>query len=111
MTVVGSSVNESRAGGTTFNVAVRVTLLREAEIITEAVAATGVVSTVKVIEFSPAGTMMVAGTLATAGLLLERLTTRSTGSAGPFRVTVPVEGVPPVTVTSRFSPLTPCCRS
>jgi hypothetical protein len=58
------------------------------------------VFTVNVAVVDPAGTIALplGGTLATDGLLLERETTEPPLGAGPFRVTVPVEGFPPVTV-------------
>ena len=62
--------------------------------------ATGLVVTVKVALAAAAGTVTLPmpGTEATAGLLLERETTAPPAGAGPFRVTVPVAGVPPVTL-------------
>jgi hypothetical protein len=47
---------------------------------------------------APAGTVTLAGTAATPVLLLERETTAPPAGAGPLRVTVPVEDVPPVTL-------------
>ena len=67
---------------------------------TVVVVATALVVTVKVALVAPAGTftLPLLGE-ATAGLLLERETTAPPPpGAGPFRVTVPVEGVPPVTL-------------
>ena len=60
-------------------------------------ALTGVVLTVNVTEVEPAGTVTEAGTVALVELE-DRLTTVPPVPAAPFRVTVPVELVPPVTV-------------
>lgn len=60
-------------------------------------AATGLVVTVNVAEVACAGTVTLAGTLVAPGLLVERLTTAPLAGAGPVNVTVPVEGVPPIT--------------
>lgn len=46
----------------------------------------------------PAATVTVPGTLAVAGLLLASVITTPPVGAGPVRVTVPVDGVPPETV-------------
>jgi hypothetical protein len=75
--------------------------LYEAEIVTEVEkTTTKLVFTVNVAVVDPAGTVTVppGGTVATDGLLLERATTAPPLGAGPFRVTVPVDGLPPVTV-------------
>ena len=48
---------------------------------------------------APAGTVMLPATVATAPLLLDRVTCAPPAGAGPFSVTVPVgEDVPPVTL-------------
>src|SRR5437870_5964260 len=59
---------------------------------------TGVVFTVKVALVALPGTVTLAGTLATPGLLLDRLTTAPPLGAGALSVTVPVEELPPVTL-------------
>ena len=57
---------------------------------------TAVVLTVNVAEVAPAAIVTEAGTVALAKLDV-RLTTVPPGPAGPFRVAVPVEGLPPMT--------------
>src|SRR2546425_195378 len=59
---------------------------------------TALVLTVKVVLVAPAGTVTLEGTLAAAGLLLERATCAPPVGAGPLSVTVPVEEFPPVTL-------------
>jgi len=56
------------------------------------------VVTVKVAEVAPAGTITLDGTVATFDLLLESVTVVPFDGAGPLRVTVPVDGLPPTTV-------------
>ena len=67
------------------------------EIVTEVLVATGLVVTVKVAVVAFAATGTVAGTVA-AGLLLVRATTAPPAGAAELKVTVPVEGLPPVTL-------------
>lgn len=59
---------------------------------------TGIVATAKVAAVAFCGMMMVAGTVASEGLLLLRTTVTPPPGAGPPRVTVAVEVLPPVTV-------------
>ena len=59
---------------------------------------TRLVTTLKVADVAPAGTMMLAGTVATLVLLLVRLITRPPEGAGALSVTVPVETAPPRTL-------------
>ena len=47
---------------------------------------------------APAGTVTLAGTAATAGLLLERMIAAPPAGAAALRVTVPVEGLAPMTL-------------
>ena len=61
--------------------------------------ATGKVVTTNVADVAPPGIVTLAGTWAAGGLLLTRVTTAPPKGAGPFNVTVPVEGVPPTTVS------------
>ena len=58
---------------------------------------TPVVVIVNVVEVLPAGTVTEVGTVADE-LLLDSVVTTPLAPAGPFSVTVPVDGVPPVTV-------------
>ena len=62
------------------------------------VLATGMLVTVNVAVFALAATVTLAGTVATAVLLLVSATTRPPDGAEAFSVTVPVDEVPPVTV-------------
>ena len=69
-----------------------------AEIVTFVEVTTDFVVIVKVALVFPAGTVTLAGTVATAVELLERVTTVPAAGAGPEIVTVPVDGVSPLTV-------------
>jgi hypothetical protein len=66
--------------------------------VTEVEAGTARVVTVNVALVAPAGTVTLAGTVATAVLLLERETRAPPPGAGAFSVTLPVEGDPPLTL-------------
>src|SRR5258706_457195 len=66
--------------------------------LTEVEAVTARVVTVKVAPVAPAGTVTLAGTVATAVLLLERRTMAPPVRAGPLSVTLPVERDPPLTL-------------
>lgn len=59
-------------------------------------ALTGIVVTLKVTVAEPAGTVTLAGVVELA-LLSESVTTAPPAGARPVKVTVPVEGLPPVT--------------
>jgi len=69
-----------------------------AEIVTEVEVATEFVDTVKFAHEAPAGTVTLAGTAATAGLLPESGIVVPLSGAAAFRATVPVEGLPPTTL-------------
>ncbi len=69
----------------------------EAEIFAETWEATPVVAMENVPDVCPAGIVMLGGTVA-AGLLVESLTSRPAVGAAALRVTVAVDGVPPVTM-------------
>jgi hypothetical protein len=66
-------------------------------IVADAFDATGVVVIVNVAVVAFAGTVTFAGTCAAAVLPLESVTTAPPADAGPLRVTVAVEEVPPIT--------------
>ncbi|HET9530147.1 MAG TPA: hypothetical protein VFQ92_07345 [Blastocatellia bacterium] len=84
--------------GLTVSVAVRVTPPCDAEMVTAVDAATVCVVTVKVALVAPATTDTLAGTVATAVLLLDSATTTPPDGADPVNTTVPCEEPPPVTV-------------
>ena len=67
------------------------------EIVTGVEEATGLVVMLKLAEVAPARTVTLGGTVA-AGLLLDRVMVAPPVGAAAFRVTVPVEAVPPVTL-------------
>jgi hypothetical protein len=76
-----------------------------AEIVTAVEAVTGWLEMVKVAVLAPAATRTLAGTVAAAVLLLDRVTVRPPVGAAPVSVTVPVDVLPPITVvglTVRF---------
>jgi len=68
-----------------------------AEIVTDAEVDRDFVVTVKLALVFPEDTVTLAGTVAAAVLLLDRVTTAPPDGAGPVNVTVPVDGVPPTT--------------
>jgi hypothetical protein len=78
-------------------VAVWVTPPADAEILTEVELLTFLVETVKVALWAPAGTVTLAGTVATPVLLLANATTVPPGGATSSSDTVPCEVLPPLT--------------
>ena len=95
MTDVGRLTEES-GDGSIVRTAVLVTEPAVDVIVAEAALETALVVIVKVPSFAPAGTVMVAGTLANE-VLLDRLTTKPCGPLLAARVAEPVEGLPPIT--------------
>jgi hypothetical protein len=65
--------------------------------LTEVLVAIGDVVTANVATLAFAGTVMLAGTVATELLLLLSATTAPDEEAGPLRVTVPMDELPPMT--------------
>jgi hypothetical protein len=65
--------------------------------VTEVLAATGLVVIVNVAVVAPAGTVTLARTCAAVALLLESVTTDPPAGAGPVNFTMPVDEVPPIT--------------
>lgn len=57
-----------------------------------------IVDTAKFTLVLPVGTVTLAGTVATAGLLLDSATTAPPAGAAALRIAVPVKAVPPVTL-------------
>lgn len=84
--------------GVTVRAAVLVTVPWVPVMVAAVVAVTENVVTVKDALVEPAGTVTLAGTVAAAVLLLDRLTTVPPPGAAPLKVTVPCEDVPPVTL-------------
>jgi hypothetical protein len=79
-------------------VADRLVLLSAAEITTEVGRVTRLVVMLKVAVVAPAGTMMLAGTVAMLVLLLTKRIMAPPEGAGALSVTVPVETEPPLTL-------------
>jgi len=101
VTLIGlSATAESVAEpcGATLSEAVLVTPAYIAEMVTEVELVTTLLLTVNVAPLAPEATVTLDGTVAAAVLSLMRETAAPPLGAGPLRVTVPVEGDPPVTL-------------
>jgi hypothetical protein len=95
--LAGLSVTAESAAGVTGRVALNVSVPSVAEIAAEEAVGTPIVVTVKVFEVVPEATTTFGGTVAAAVFELARLTVVPAAGAFPFRVTVPVDGLPPTT--------------
>jgi hypothetical protein len=104
VTEVGLSETPLRVGGLMVRVADWLTPLKLPCIVAVVWEATAVVVTVKVAVVAPAATETLAGTVALV-LLEERLTVIPLGPAAAERVTVPVEGLPPITLVGESETL------
>jgi hypothetical protein len=96
ITDVGETVTLVNAGGLIVNVAVTAVVPTFAEIVAVVVAETAVVEHMNVAETAPSATVTLVGAVALA-LLEERVATIPPVGAGPVRLIVPVEAVPPTT--------------
>jgi hypothetical protein len=84
--------------GVTVSVALLSTVPLHAETVTTVRVGVNLVRAVKLADVDPAATVTLLGTLTRIGLLLDRRTNTPPAGAGPLSTTVPVEGVPPLTV-------------
>jgi hypothetical protein len=99
VTPAGTSEIELSTGtGFTVSVAVFVTPLYTAEIVTDVDVVTTVVVTVNVAEVAPWATVTLAGTEAAVVFELDSVTVMPPAGAAWLSVTVPVEALPPITV-------------
>jgi hypothetical protein len=98
-TLAGLTERVERAAGLTVRLAVFDTPEKAAVIVTGLADATPSVVTVKGADAAPAGTVTLAGTVADDVLELDSVTAAPPAGAAPVRVAVPVEGLPPTTVT------------
>jgi hypothetical protein len=97
LTVLGFKVSEMSSIGLRVSVAVLLTKLAVADIVTEVAAETEIAEIEKLAELCPLGTVTVLGTVAD-GLLLSKLTVIPLAGATPLKVTVPVAVPAPASV-------------
>jgi hypothetical protein len=97
ITVEGTNVIESTVARVTVNVVVLVTPLAAPLNVTVAIVETGVVVTPALAVVDPSGTVIEAGTV-TAALFDPSATEKPPAGAGPARVTVTSDELPPITV-------------
>jgi hypothetical protein len=98
VTLVGATDSVVSTGGVMIRVTVCIVSLALAEIVADVEVPTALVATAKVAVVAPAATVTLAGTVAAAVLLLERVTAVPPLGAAFVSVTIPVEEPPPVTV-------------
>jgi hypothetical protein len=84
--------------GVTVSVAPRRMDPLQAEIVTTVRTTVGLVIAVNFADVAPAATVTLLGIVTSAPLLLNRRTNTPPAGAGPFSTTVPVDGLPPLTV-------------
>ena len=99
-TDVGATARLISAGGLTVSVANSEPPFSVPVMVAATAEDTAEVETVKVADLAPAAIVTVAGTVALVALAL-RVTVAPPGGAGPFKVTVPVAPVPPITEDGR----------
>jgi hypothetical protein len=97
-TLAGLTLKEESVTATTLRTIDRVWPPYATVIVTAVAPVTAVVDSAKLALVDPAGTVAMAGTVTTAGLLLESATAAPPAGAGALRTTVPVAAVPPLTV-------------
>jgi hypothetical protein len=103
-TLLGFNVTEETALETTRNrFVLTVVPPEDAEMTTDVVCVTGAVLAVKVALVWPAGTVTLAGTVASDVLALESATAVPPLGAAPLKCTVPTAGVPPGTLPSNIT--------
>jgi hypothetical protein len=96
-TALGLRLTDAGVGGVMVRLPVFETVPLLAAIVATCCFDTATVFTVNVAELCPVETVTLDGTVA-AESLLDRETAKPPGPAAPFRMTIPVEGLPPVTV-------------
>jgi hypothetical protein len=102
-TLIGVRLSDVSVGvaGVTVSCADRVAKPPLPEIVTAVAVGTELVATTKVAVVLPAGTVKLPGTVATAMLLLDRVTIAPPAGAATLSVTVPVDVPPPPTLVGR----------
>jgi hypothetical protein len=97
LTELGLKASELNTAAVTVKVALLAVVPYVAEIVTDVLAATGAVFTLKVAVVAFGAIVRLVGTVAAAVLLLPSVTSAPPAGAGPLSVTVPVGEFPPRT--------------